>query len=122
MSRLLCRTFVVLSLACLAVPASAASKDEAEAARKLGMQHLLDSQLEEGNWEYPGHELGITSLCAIALIENGVAIDDPIIEKAHRWVHDHYLDSRGTYDVALAILFLSRVGDRDYMHAIRDLA
>jgi hypothetical protein len=118
----LCRTFVVLSLACLAAPASAASKDEAEAARKLGMQHLLDSQLPEGNWDYPGHELGITSLCAIALIENGVAIDDPIIEKAHRWVHEHYLDNRGTYDIALAILFLSRVGDRDNRHAIRDLA
>ncbi|MEZ6068515.1 MAG: prenyltransferase/squalene oxidase repeat-containing protein, partial [Planctomycetaceae bacterium] len=108
----------------LLVSATSASgfRQEIETARKAGMQFLLDSQLADGSWEYAGHEIGITSLCSIALIENGVAIDDPAIEKAHRYVHNNYLDCKQTYDIALAILFLSRVGDRDNKDPIRDLA
>lgn len=100
----------------------AATEEEVEASRKLGMQYLLDTQKEDGSWEYAGHEIGITSLCALALIENGTPVDDPVIEKAQRYVLDNYLDEGGTYDVSLAILLLSRVGDRDNRGAIRDLA
>ncbi len=96
--------------------------DPIEVSRKKGMQFLLDSQLPNGSWEYKGHDIGITSLCAIALIENGIPVDDPRIEKAQRYVLDNYLDEKGTYDIALAILLLSRVGDRDNKTAIRDLA
>jgi hypothetical protein len=99
-----------------------ASEDEIEAARKAGMQYLLDAQTNDGSWDYPGHGVGITSLCAVALIENGVPIDDRAIERAHRYVLDNYLDVTQTYDISLAILFLSRLGDRDDKTAIRDLA
>ncbi|MFV0446680.1 MAG: prenyltransferase/squalene oxidase repeat-containing protein, partial [Planctomycetaceae bacterium] len=114
---------VLLSLlTVMAGEVRAASEDEVEAARKQGMQYLLDSQLSDGSWEYASHEIGITSLCALALIENGVPVDDPVIEKAQRYVLDNYLDKKGTYDIALSILLLSRVGDRDNKGAIRDLA
>lgn len=101
---------------------SAATEEEIETARKKGMEYLLSTQKADGSWEYSGHDVGITSLCAIALIENGVAVDDPVIEKAQRFVLDKYLDTTGTYDITLAILLLSRVGDRDNKTAIRDLA
>lgn len=107
----------------LAAPAArAATEAEIEAARKKGIQYLLDSQHDDGSWEYPGHVVGITSLCALALIENGVPIDDPAIEKAEKYVLSNYLDTTSTYDISLAILLLSRVGDRDNKGAIRDLA
>jgi hypothetical protein len=100
----------------------AATDEEVEASRKQGMQFLLDSQLEDGSWEYPNHEIGITALCALALIENGTPIDDPAIQRAQQYVLSNYLDETGTYDVTLAILLLSRVGDSDNKSAIRDLA
>lgn len=106
----------------VATASQAATPEEIEAARKKGVQYLLDSQKPDGHWEYANHEIGITSLCAIALIENGVPVDDPKIELAQRYVLDNYLEEKGTYDIALAILLLSRVGDRDNKAAIRDLA
>ncbi len=117
-----CLAFACLLTVLQPTPVNAASDEDVERARKQGMQFLIDSQLEDGSWEYPKHEVGITALCAMALIENGLPIDDPVIEKAHRYVHSNYLSTTSTYDISLAILLLSRVGDRDNRHAIRDLA
>ena len=113
---------VAVALSLIGSPVLAATEEEVEAARKKGVQFLLDSQLDDGSWEYPGHEVGITGLCGLALIENGIPVDDPAIEKAERYVLDNYLDVKATYDIALGILLLSRVGDRDNKGAIRDLA
>lgn len=106
----------------IAAPVRAATEEEIDAARKKGMQYLLDSQAADGSWDYKGHVVGITALCAIALIENGIPVDDPAIQKAERYILNNYLDTTSTYDIALAILLLNRVGDRDNKSAIRDLA
>ncbi|MEZ6057424.1 MAG: prenyltransferase/squalene oxidase repeat-containing protein [Planctomycetaceae bacterium] len=103
-------------------PLWAVTDAEVEAARQKGIQFLLDSQQEDGSWVFEKHEVGITSLSAIALIENGILITDPLIEKAERYVRSNYLETTGTYDIALAILFLSRLGDPDNRSVIRDLA
>ena len=103
-------------------PCFAQTKPEIEAARLKGMDYIKSEQYDDGSWEFEGHDVGITSLCAMALIENGMPVSDPIIDKAHRFVQTEMESVKGTYDIALAILFLSRVGDRDNRSKIRDLA
>lgn len=100
----------------------AQTSQEIESARHKAMEYLKGEQYDDGSWEFEGHDVGITSLCAMALIENGVSVSDPIIDKAHRFVQKEMESVKGTYDIALAILFMSRVGDRDNRPKIRDLA
>ncbi len=104
------------------VPCYAQAKPEIESARLKGMDFIKSEQYDDGSWEFEGHDVGITSLCAMALIENGMPVSDPVIDKAHRFVQKEMETVKGTYDIALAILFLSRVGDRDNRSKIRDLA
>ena len=122
------RRHTLLSI-CIAVIAiqfsahcSAQTKPEIEAARLKGMEFIKSEQYDDGSWEFEGHDVGITSLCAMALIENGMPVSDPLIDKAHRFVQKEMEAEKSTYDIALAILFLSRVGDRDNRSKIRDLA
>lgn len=104
------------------VPCFAQTNPEIESARQKGMDYIKSEQYDDGSWEHEGHDVGITSLCAMALIENGMPVSDPAIDKAHRFVQKEMETEKGTYDIALAILFLSRVGDRDNRPKIRDLA
>jgi hypothetical protein len=110
-----------IAIQCTA-PCSAQTKPEIEAARLKGMDYIKSEQYDDGSWEFEGHDVGITSLCAMALIENGMPVSDPVIDKAHRYVQKEMADEKSTYDIALGILFLSRVGDRDNRSKIRDLA
>ncbi|MEW4528675.1 prenyltransferase/squalene oxidase repeat-containing protein [Maioricimonas sp. JC845] len=100
----------------------AASAAEIEAARLKGVEYLKSQQADDGSWHYEGHAVGITSLCGLALLENGMSVSDPVVEKAQRFVRRNLDDLKNTYDLALAILFLSRVGDRDNRTPIRSLA
>ncbi len=109
-------------LASVAAPAWAQTFEEIEAARLRGVEYLKSQQLEDGSWEFKGHDVGITALCTLALIENGLPISDPIVEKAQKYIVKNYDDVKQTYDITLAILLLSRVGDRDNRKPIRDLA
>ncbi len=115
-----------LSVAVLAISFHAScfaqTTPEVEQARLKGMDFLKSEQFDDGSWEFEGHDVGITSLCAMALIENGMPVSDPAIDKAHRFVQKGMEKEKGTYDIALAILFLSRVGDRDNRPKIRELA
>jgi len=124
MSQYVFRSLIALFvlLVTIVAPAQGATDTEIESARLKGMQFLVDAQLEDGSWEYEGHEVGITSLCAVALIENGTEITDPVVQNAEKYVKGNYIETVSTYDIALAILFLSRMGDNDNRGAIRDLA
>ncbi|MBX3442312.1 MAG: hypothetical protein KF774_07880 [Planctomyces sp.] len=113
-------------LAFLAVLSCAAqglaqSEDEIEQARLKGVEYLKSTQLDDGSWEFAGHEAGITALCGMALVENGVPVTDRIITRAQSYVRSKASEQTNTYDVALTILFLSRMGDRDDRSLIRDL-
>ena len=103
-------------------PCCAQTATAIESARLKGVEYLKSEQYDDGSWELDGHEVGITALCALALIENGVPITDEVIEKANRFVNKGFEEEQGTDNIAMAILFLSRVGDRDSRPHIRDLA
>ncbi|RUL88346.1 VWA domain-containing protein [Tautonia sociabilis] len=82
-----------------------------EEAIASGVEYLRREQAREGHWDYRlahNHRLGMTALCGLALLENGVPADDEAIRKAAVVVRDLAAVSDQTYDLSLAILFLSR--------------
>lgn len=122
--RSLMTLFVLLLFCGFAGPrsADAATEEEIETARQKGVEFLKAQQGTDGSWFFSGHTVGITALGGMALIENGVPVSDPSVELAHGFVRKNLSDLKSTYDLALAILFLSRVGDRDNRTPIRDMA
>ena len=77
-----------------------------------GVAFLRETQGPRGSWTFNfnlQHELGMTALAGLALLENGVPPTDPQIGKAGELVRTLAKRSNQTYDLALAILFLARV-------------
>lgn len=99
----------------------AATDDEIEAARVKGMDYLKSQQLNDGSWEYASYKTGITALTTLALIENGMSVNDPVIDKGYRFVKRQASEVKNTYEVSLSILLLARVGDRLDRPTIRQL-
>ncbi|HET6423622.1 MAG TPA: hypothetical protein VFG20_08050, partial [Planctomycetaceae bacterium] len=90
----------------------AATEDQIEAARVKGMDYLKTQQLTDGSWEYANYKTGITALTTLSLIENGMPVTDPVIDKGYRFVKRQAGEVKNTYEVSLSILLLARVGDR----------
>lgn len=90
-------------------------------ARLKGVEFLKSKQFSDGNWEFPGHDVGITALCTLALVENGMSQFDPVIEKGHRYIKKNTKELGSTYDIALAIVLLSRLDEHTNKPIIRDL-
>ncbi len=108
--------FAVLSLVAMGSPAARGvegpDQDKVDRAIGRGLDFLKKQQGESGSWTYSynhDHELGITALAGLALLENGVASNDPAIVKAEAVVKEVAVSSDQTYDLTLAILFLARV-------------
>jgi hypothetical protein len=104
--------------------AVAQSEEEIASARKRGAEHLKSKQRSDGSWEFAGHDVGITALCAVALIENGTPLTDSSVQRAYEFVRrsDSTDNLKNTYDLSLAITLLSRVGDRRDRGTIKKLA
>ncbi|MFM9960856.1 MAG: hypothetical protein ACKV2Q_06485 [Planctomycetaceae bacterium] len=120
----------ITSLVCLMVStlpnagwsqAPAPNESQITQARLKGIEFLKSKQLDDGSWEFPAHEVGITALCTLALLENGVPQSDPVIDKGHRFVRKSTKELGSTYDIALAIVILSRLDEYGNKQAIRDL-
>ena len=84
---------------------------EIDGAIARGLNYLRGEQGTGGEWTYSfnhDHELGITALAALALLENGAETSDPGIVKAVGVVRALAERSDQTYDLSLAVLFLAR--------------
>lgn len=101
--------------------AQAPGESQVTQARLKGVEFLKSKQIDDGSWEFAGHEVGITSLCTLALLENGIPQSDPVIEKGHRFVKRNTKELGSTYDIALAIVLLSRLDEHGNKPMIRDL-
>lgn len=66
-------------------------------------------QLNDGSWPY--RQTGMTSLAGLTLLECGGGANDPAVEKAAAYVRDLSPTMSETYSIALAIVFLDRLGD-----------
>lgn len=87
------------------------SDDEVAKSIARGIEFLRDQQAPSGSWQFSfsqDHELGMTALAGLALMENGVPVTDPAVERAARVVRRLSAESNQTYDISLAILFLAR--------------
>jgi hypothetical protein len=99
-------------------------------ASKAGVKFLKEQQNDDGSWsfgkEIPNlegpHTLGLTALPALTLLECDVKADDPVIQKAARFVRERAPLAEMTYDISLAILFLDRLNDPEDKRLIRTLA
>ncbi len=101
--------------------ATAATNEEIEAARLKGIEFLKSQQQTDGTWEFASYKTGITALATLALIENGISVTDPAIEKGYRYVKRQADDCKNTYEISLSILLLARMGDRLDRNTIRTL-
>ena len=73
-----------------------------------GVKWLQKHQNKNGNW---GGRVGLAALPALTLLECGVKADDVRIQRALRHVRLAIPKLQTTYDLALVILFLDRLGD-----------
>lgn len=99
----------------------AQTDEQIAAARQKAMDFIRSKQDTDGSWPYEGHNTGITALCTLALLENGAPIYDPTVDKGYRFVRKQAATVKDTYDLALAILLLSRIGDRQDRTLIRGM-
>ena len=103
---------MVLVLA--AAPGDKPTDAEVRRAIAAGVEYLEGQRRPDGGWSYrfnQNHDLGITALAGLALLENGVGRDAPAIKGADRVVRELAPESNQTYDIALSILFLARHQD-----------
>ena len=62
------------------------------AARMKGVAFIKSKQTREGFWEFDDdlkadtNNVGVSALCTIALIENGVPHNDPVVRKGYEFV------------------------------------
>ncbi|HBH52262.1 MAG TPA: hypothetical protein DDY91_10255 [Planctomycetaceae bacterium] len=114
-------TFLVGDSPCRAQVA-APTEETVTAARARGVKYLKSQQKKDGSWDFSGHDVGITALCTIALIENGVEPTDPVVQNGYEFVKKKAKEQKNTYDLALIIVMLQRMGDRRDRPLIRTMA
>lgn len=120
---------------CAIMVSSSHGRAQSQVARPAidrGAAFLKTQQQPGGQWTYRstiqgGHAMGATSLAALTLLECNVDRNDPAIRQAANYVRLAAIDSnRGdggdqTYDIALAILFLDRLGSEKDVRLIESL-
>jgi hypothetical protein len=111
-ARLFAAGALMIGLAGFAAPACAQSDEQISEARARGVKYLKERQKGDGSWEFSGHDVGITALCTIALIENGVPLNDSSVQKGYEYVKKNSNKLKNTYDLSLVIVLFSRFGDR----------
>jgi hypothetical protein len=114
---------VVIRAAPQGVPAlTAEEKQRVQQAIDRGIAYLRRTQLPTGSWVVSNDALsghlppsfdgaGFAGLGGLALLESGVAPDDPAVQSAARFIWQTGARLHRTYDLTLALLFLERLGD-----------
>ena len=86
-----------------------------------GVEWLNKTQEGEGTWGRD-HPTGLAALPALTLLECGVPADDPHVRQAVAFVRRSVPALTATYELALALLLLDRVGDPADEPLIRTMA
>jgi hypothetical protein len=114
------------ALAALLTPAAARAADKADIdqAVEAGVSALRQFQTADGSWSYGsgGTRAGATALAALTLLECGATKDDRQIVAAANYIREESTVLRHTYSIALALIFLDRLGDSADVPLIESLA
>jgi hypothetical protein len=93
-----------------------------------GVAYLRQLQ-HQGTWSYvkeridkQSETIGMTALAALTLLECGVKASDPAVRKAAAAVRPVTVELTHTYSLALAIMFLDRLGDPEDVTLIESMA
>lgn len=86
------------------------------------IQFLKAEQEDDGSWPDPVNmPCGMTSLCTLALLSAGVPADDPVVDKALRYLQRFSAkDINKTYPVALQTMVYARADPARYLPQIQD--
>jgi hypothetical protein len=112
-------TSSLVSLVFIVSSAHAVEKDEVQKAIDRGVNALKGMQDGNGSWPYPLS--GATSLAGIALLECDVPSDDKSIQAAAAHVRKSCPELKNTYSLALAVVFLDRLGEPQDVPLIESL-
>ena len=107
----------------LAPPADPAPNEavgKAVARAVVYLKKQVDNNLQGET--YAGNRTGIMALIGLALLESGVAADDPAVQKAVEEVRSKAAQLNNTYEISLCVWFLDRLGDAQDEERIRTLA
>jgi hypothetical protein len=115
-------------------PVTAQEKKRAQEAIDRGVAYLRRTQLPTGSWiigstvglkggrytplAFPA---GFAGLGGLALLESAVRADDPAVQAAARFIRQSGPQLFRTYDLAVAVLFLDRLGSKRDRPLIRSL-
>jgi hypothetical protein len=75
-----------------------------------GVFYLRAIQQKDGTWD-GGEGAGPTALAGLTLLECGVPTNDPAVQKAAVAIRKAAVDMANTYHLALAVMFLDRLGE-----------
>jgi hypothetical protein len=118
---------LLLGAACVqAGPVPLSKEEQARVDRAVdgGVAYLKRSQGPQGSWagQWERHIVGYAALPGLTLLECGVPADDPVIRRVAEAVRRDAPKLDFTYEIALSILFLDRLGDAKDRELIQTLA
>ncbi len=96
-------------------------QEKVNRAIERGVEWLKSKQDGEGTWGR-SHPTGLAALPALTLLECGVPVGDEHVQRAVAFVRRSAPRLTATYELALAILLLDRIGDPADEPTIRTLA
>jgi hypothetical protein len=107
-----------------AMPLNKEEQARVERAIDGGVAYLKRSQGPQGSWAGPWerHTVGYAALPGLTLLECGVPADDPVIRRIAEIVRRDAPKLDFTYEIALSILFLNRLGEAKDRELIQTLA
>lgn len=101
---------VLLVLNVSGQPAAAADLDpeQVRTAIDRGVEFLKRQQGPDGSWpDRPGFPGAVTALCTLALLQSGMPVEDPVIQRALTYLRHPSLKPERTYAVALQTMALA---------------
>ena len=111
MSSVRVRLLAVAAIFFPATSARAAYRKEIDAAIEKGVAYLKKSGGENSKEARDPDRVGANALVGLALLETGTQPDDPAVKKITATVRDASYTQTQTYQIALCILYLDRLGD-----------